>query len=950
MRFPVTACLVVALSCALTHPGRAGVDLQAMRTALEPGAGDYNVPFWPDGTYRADVKSPSDFLGYRLGSKPAPNADILRYFEYLDTFPTAELHACGESYEGRRLVYLVVASEANAGRLEEIRGNCQKLADPRTLGGANAKQLIDATPAVAWMGYGIHGDELSGCDAALELAYQMVAGTDTATKQILDHCVVLIDPSQNPDGRTRWVTQLQSWNGVITSHDIQSMSHTGMWPYGRTNHYLFDLNRDWFAQVHPETRGKTKAIMEWMPHYLLDCHEMGPLDQYLLSPPREPFNPHMTRYIHKWWERVAKTHGAAFDKFGWSYYTREWNEEMYPGYGSSYGIYLGAIGMLFEQAGVDGSVVKRPDGTVMTYRETVHHQFIGSMANLAAVAEGRKELLTDYYEEKQANVRSKANTFVFVAGPNRTRLDRLVEKLQNQRIEVQRTTKATTLSRARSWDGSEARNVKVPAGSAIVRTNQPLKPLIDAILEFDIRIPTSFLKTEKKEILARGDSRLYDATGWSMPLAYGLDAYRVTGTPGVASENYVITERKGSLTNENAHVGFAFEGSDDRAFELLARLFENRINVWCARQPFRADGHEFARGSFLIRRAGNSSLDVARLRALAEAAGVDLIGVSEGLGRGTFADLGGNEFVLLKEPRIAIVAGSRVSGYSFGTIWHLLDSRLRVRTSPLDVVQVADADLSKYNVIVLPDAGGGAAGYKGALGEGGIENLRTFAKGGGTLIGEGAGAALLADTSVAISPARSRSQVLKDLSRYTRSVSASRTAFSPEVDSLSLWESRTPAKKDGKAAKKDDNAATEDDEKKPDMDELKREDEMGRKLYPHGAIVAVDVNTEHWLGYGCAKTVPALLNTPLALVTESVDVPARLAPANRLRLSGLMWEEARARWGETVYAVRDGVGEGQAILFAALPNYRGYYHGAERMLLNALFLGPGFGTEARVDW
>ena len=949
MRVPVSAFLALAASVVVAFPAAADVDLQAMRTALEPGTGSYDVSFWPDGTYRSEVKSPDDFLGYRIGSKPAPNADLLRYFEYLDTFPNAELHTYAESYEGRRLVYLVIASEANAGRLEEIRKNCQKLADPRSLDGADPKRLIDGTPAVAWMAYGIHGDELSSCDAALALAYQMMAATDATTKKILNECVVIIDPSENPDGRTRWLAQLASWNGVVTSHDIQSMSHTGMWPYGRTNHYLFDLNRDWFSQVHPETRGKTRAIMDWMPHYLLDCHEMGPLDQYLLSPPREPFNPHMTGYIHKWWERVAKTHATAFDRFGWSYYTREWNEEMFPGYGSSYGIYLGAVGMLFEQAGVDGSQVKRPDGTIMTYRETVHHQFIGSMANLLAVAEGRKELLTDYYEAKRASVRSKPNTYVLVSGANRTRLERLVENLERQHIEVERTTKATTLSRAMGWDGVEARDVKVPAGSAVVRTNQPLKPLIDVILDFDIRIPTAFLKTEKKEILAHGDSRLYDTTGWSMPLAYGLQAYRVSGTIGGSTERFVIAERKGALRNDDAKVGFAFDGSDDRAFELLARLFEHGVNVWCARKSFRADGRDFPRGSYLIRRAGNNALDVKLLRSLAEAAGVDLVGVNEGLGAGAYADLGGNEFVLLRAPRIALIAGSRVSGGSFGAIWHLLDSRLRMRTSQLDVINVAGADLGKYNVIVLPDASGGAAGYRGMLGDEGVENLRAFAKNGGTLIGEGAGAALLADTSVAISSARPRNQVLKDLSRYTRSVTMSRTAFSPDVDSLSLWENKPVAKDDKTKTKKGEKDEKEEKEE-PNEDELKREDEMARKLYPHGAIVAVDVNAEHWLGYGCNPVVPALINSPLALVTESVDVPARMAPANRLRLSGLMWEEARARWGESVYASRDGVGAGQVILFAGLPNFRGYYYGSERLLLNALFLGPGMGTEARVGW
>jgi hypothetical protein len=936
---------VVFAACLFASAARGEVDLQAMHTAAEPGVGDYTAPFWPEGTYRPEVSSPSDFLGYRVGSKPAPHADLIRYFEYLDGFPTAELHTYAESYEGRRLVYLVVASEENAARLEEIRADCQKLADPRVPGGARVQDLVERTPAVAWMAYGIHGDELSSCDAALELAYQMVAGTDDATRKILANCVVIIDPTENPDGRTRWLSQVAQWGGVVTSHDVQSLSHTGLWPYGRTNHYLFDLNRDWFALVHPETRGRTKAILEWMPHYLLDCHEMGPLDTYLFSPPREPFNPYMTGYIHKWWERVAKAHAAAFDRFGWSYYTREWNEEMYPGYGSSWGIYLGAIGMLFEQASVDGTQIKRPDGTIMTYRETVHHQFVGSMANLLAVADGRRELLTDYQAAKAASLRAKPSAFVFSAGANRTRLDRLVEKLQHQKIEVERTTRATRLARARAWNGTEARDVAIPAGSAVVRTNQPLRPLIEAILSFDIRIPTAFLESEKKEILARDDSRLYDATGWSLPLAYGLEAYRVDGVPGVSTEPYTIAVRTGSLSNEGAKVGFAFDGRDDRAFELLARLFERDVKVWCARKPFRAGPIEFPRGSFLVRRSGNPGLDVSALRELAAASGVDLVGVDEGLGSGAHADLGGGEFTLLFAPRIALVAGAGVNFYNYGAIWHLLDSRLRVRTSTLDVTAVRGSDLSKYNVIVLPDAFGGAVTYKGFLGEGGIEKLKSFADAGGTIIAEGAGAALLADTSVAISSVRLREQVLKDLAKYTKALAASKSAMSPKVDSLSIWENGTP-----KSATADRKGEEAKEEHAPSLDDLKREDAIARKLSPRGVIVAADLDDEHWLAYGCGKSMPVLLNTRLAFVTEAVAVPARLASADRLRLSGLMWEEARARWAETVYASRDRVGSGQVILFASLPNFRGYYHGAERLLLNALFLGPGFGTATRVAW
>ncbi len=922
------------------------VDPQAMRTEKAPGTGTYTAPFWPDGTYRDDVRSPSDFLGFSIGSTPASHPDIVRYFEYLDQFPTAELHTYAESYEGRRLVYLVVASDANASRLSDIKADCRKLADPRTLGDAKASDVVARAPAVAWMAYGIHGDELSSCDAALELAYQLVAGTDAATRRILENCVVVIDPVENPDGRTRWLTQLAQWNGVVASHDVQSISHTGLWPYGRTNHYLFDLNRDWFALVHPETRGRTAAILEWMPHYLLDCHEMGPLDTYLFSPPREPFNPYMVGYIHTWWERVAKEHAAHFDRFGWSYYTREWNEELFPGYGSSWAIYLGAVGFLFEQAGVDGSQIKRPDGTVMAYRETVHHQFVGSMANLTAVAEGRAELLNDYHQQKVDNLRAKPRTFVFAAGGNRTRLDRFVEKLQHQHIEVERTTKPTKLARARSWNGTDARDVAIPAGSAVVRTNQPMKQLLEAILEFDIRIPTAFLKTEKKDILARDDSRLYDTTGWSLPLAYGLDAYVVDGAPRVDAEAYAIAAPTGSLAHEAAKVGFAFDGSDDRALELLARLFEQDIKVWCAQKPFRAGEAVMPRGSFLVRRAGNPGLDASRLRSLAEAAGVAVVGVDGGLGSGAYADLGGNEFSLLVAPRIALVAGTGTNSYSFGATWHLLDSRLRLRTTIVDVARVADTDLSKYNVIVLPDYAGGVEAYRGVLRKSGIENLKTWVQAGGTLVADGAGAAMLADTSVAIASVRMRDQVLKDLPDYVASLSHSKSAFSPVVDSLSLWGTG-----DTKATQKPAKAEEKKDEKESgDLEARKREDEIARKLAPRGAIVAVDLDPEHWLTFGCGKTIPALLNTNRTFVTKSVLVPARLAPAERLRLSGLFWEEARARWSESVYATRDAVGSGQVIVFVSAPNFRGYFHGAERLLLNALLLGPGCGTAARVEW
>jgi hypothetical protein len=937
----VAVVLAAAALAAVAPPAYAGT----VRTHTTPGLGDYDVPFYPGGTYRDDVRSPSERLGYSLGSWPASHPDIIRYLEYLsDTFPEATLHDYGESYEGRRLVYLVVSSAENVAKLDEIRPDLARLADPRTLSNArDAGPIVDGRPAVAWMAYGIHGDELSSCDAALQLAYQLVAGTDTDTRCIRDEVITIIDPLQNPDGRTRWLAQLAAWNGAVPNDDVQSLHHRGVWPQGRTNHYLFDINRDWFALVHPETRGKTRAILEWMPHYFLDCHEMGPMDTYLFSPPREPFNPFMPDYIHEWWRRVAEDQAAAFDRYGWSYYTREWNEELFPGYGSSWSIYLGSIGMLFEQAGVDGSIVKRREGTTMAYRETVHHQFTASVANLLTVAENRAELLRDFYERKAANVNARAEAFLFVPSANATRFEEFIGKLQHQRIEVERAREPFKVARARAADGGNARNLTLPAGTAIVRTNQPLKQLVEVLLTFDIRIPDSFLETEKKEVLKRGRSRVYDVTGWSMAHAYALEAYRVESLPRVKSEPYVVAPRDGGLDGEQSRVGFVFDGADDRACLLLARLLEGRYRVRCARKPFHDGARAYGAGSFLLRFSDNPDMEAADLRALAEETGVEVHGVATSLGSAPYADLGGNEFVLLEAPRIGIVGGNPVAHYNFGVVWHLVDARLGLRASTLDVSRLASIDLARYNVLVLPHNWGGDANYKQQLGDAGIAKLKDWVRRGGTLVAEGNAAVFLADTSVAVSKVRLKRQSLDVLARYEAALAAALAAESPVIDSLAVWEGAVAATSE--AGEKPDAPPS------PERERVKEADERARKLRPRGAVLAVDLDAEHWLAYGCGDHVPVLFGANHALLAPpGVEVAGRLAPADRVRLSGLLWEEARARWAQTAYATREESGNGQVILFATLPNFRGYYRGAERLLLNALLLGPGQGTKRPIEW
>jgi hypothetical protein len=425
-------------------------------------------------------------------------------------------------------------------------------------------------------------------------------------------------------------------------------------------------------------------------------------------------------------------------------------------------------------------------------------------------------------------------------------------------------------------------------------------------------------------------------------LAYALEAYYTESLPRVKTQPYKTPVFSGGLAEDewNSPVGFVFDCSDDRSYHLLVELLERDCKVWSSRKPFENKGKMFPRGSYQIRLNSNPELEVAELAALAEEAGVDVYGIETTLGH-TYADLGGGEFRLLKRPKIAIVADYPVSAYTAGVVWHLLDNRFRLRTSLLDAATLSRMDLDKYNVMVLPNVWGNPSSYKRLLGDGGITKVKDWVNSGGTLIAMGNASAFLADSSVAMTGVKTRRQVLKKLAEYEATIADLEAAESIEVDSLQMWEA---AVLEGQDEKKDEKT-------KVDYELLKAADKKARKLYPRGAILRVELDDEHWLTVGCGTEVPVMFNSNYAyLAGRNSQVAGRLADEAQIRLAGLVWPEARERWGKSAWLTREGKGKGQIILFATVPNFRGYFHGAERALLNAMFLGPGFGTSRSIEW
>ncbi len=955
--------------------------------------------FRPDGRYDARVPAPAAVLGFEPGDQPARYEAVLRYAEALAAAsPNVRLQRYARSHEGRDLFVIVVSSAANLARLDGIRADLARLADPRPPLAPEALQaLIERTPAVAYLAYAIHGDELSSTDAALRVAYELAAGENDDTQALRENLVVLVDPMENPDGRERMLGMITAYEGRVPNPDPDALSHSGFWPFGRGNHYLFDLNRDWFALVHPESRGRAGILRAWRPQLAVDSHEMGLESTYLFSPPRDPFNPNLPGKAREWSERFAADQARAFDRHGWSYFTREWNEEIYPGYGSSIAAYQGAVGILYEQSGTDGQPIRKPSGRVVSYEETVAHQYTSSMANLATAATHRRELLRSWRDARAEAVtrgaRGNARAFYIVPRPDPARAERLATRLASLGVEVERLDAPGSLQGARSlWDDA-VHGAALPAGTFRVRLDQPDGLLARAVLEPHTPMPDSSLAEEREHLERQKETRVYDVTAWSPLLASGLEAWWTPALDGLRWTRVVPDQAAappaGGIAAGPATYGWLFDGGTDAALVLAARLSAAGFAVRAGEKPLTVSARVLPRGSFLLRAEENPPAAAESLQAMAARTEVAVTPVASArIPDGP--DLGGDTWQLLQPARIALLAGASLDGSSLGWAWNLIDRESALRVSLLDVGRVASTDLARYNVVVMPNSRGGGEAYRRALGAAGLRALRKWVDDGGTLVALNGGAEFVAEDSTRLGSVRLRSQALKDfppallglpeaaVRGLERMQGMGLGPAGRAVNSWGLYEGMdraralgipgpgapllgpgarawlgiakaaplSPAAQDT-AARKDAKGPSDEERQKA----LARADARLRRFMPSGAILRVDLDPEHWLSYGCGDRAAALMSGDDALLARDPAMTAgRFAAPEVLQLGGLLWPEAAGRIAQTAYLTREASGRGQVILFANDPNFRGYFWGTERLFLNAVLLGPGLGAAHTIPW
>ncbi|MFO8098095.1 MAG: M14 family zinc carboxypeptidase [Salinibacter sp.] len=667
-------------------------------------------------SYDDAIPTPQEVIGHEIGTRHTRPAQVVEYFEAVaEASDRVTLRTHGRTYEGRQLIHAIVTAPENHDNLDEIRqANRQAVLQPDQV---SDEDLADR-PAVVLQGYSIHGDEASGTESGILFLYHMAAGNGPDVEAALENTVTLVDPMFNPDGRDRFVDWVNGNRGDTPTADPQDREHNQPWPGGRTNHYWFDLNRDWLPVQHPSSQGRIDYYHDWKPQVLTDFHEMGSEATYFFQPGvQSRTNPNTPSINQELTGRIAERHANFLEQIGSLYYTRESFDDFYYGKGSTYPDINGSVGILFEQAS-SRALTRETDKGEMTYPFTVRNQFMTSLSTTRAVVEMRSDLL-EYQRDFMANrddALEETDTEAFVVDetdqPTRARaLAQVLDRHEVQMFELDETIEAN----GHTFESGDAYTIPL---------DQPQGRFVKAALERTSSYP---------------DSIFYDVSTWTLPLAFGVDYAEVSDAPSEGTPLDDVSYQAGEVIGGRSQYTYVLPWGRYFAPRAVQRLHNNDIRPRVMSDPFtaRVNGstQSFERGAIVIQvqQRGVSPDTVHRVvQRMAEQDYVDLYAVDQGL-TPEGPDLGSTGSEILQPPKAAILTGtgggSRYGGassYNAGEVWHLLSERMNVPVSLLNISDVSSADLDPYNTMIM--AGGDYDDLP-------TEKVTEWVQEGGTLIG-----------------------------------------------------------------------------------------------------------------------------------------------------------------------------------------------------------------------
>ena len=846
--------------------------------------------------YDPAVPTVEEVLGQSIGRHHLRHDQLVRYMERLaETSPRIELREQGRTHEGRRQILLVVTSEANHARLTEIRRTRERLVDPA------AEPLSDAElatlPSVALLGYSIHGNEASGSNASPLVAYHLAAAATPEVESWLDRTIVLIDPSLNPDGMGRFAQWANMHRGERAVGDPNHREHREGWPSGRTNHYWFDLNRDWLLLQHPESRNRIRTFHEWTPNLLGDYHEMGSDSTYFFQPGvPERENPYKPERNIELTQELAELHARNLGNDGQLFYSGQTFDDFYPGKGSTYPDLNGAVGVLFEQASARGHVQETENGE-LTFERAIRNHFLTSLSMIEGAAELGAELQryqqTFYRESMELGRADRVGGYVFGCPRDEARCSRLVELLRGHSIEVHR------LGRGVEADGVS----HDPAWSWIVPTAQPQYRLVKALFE---------TQTEFE------DSTFYDISTWTLPLAFGTQWTRLSRSAmrddHLGPQITAAVPLEGRFEPDPEAYAYLFEWHAYFAPRALYRLLESDLHPRVTTEPFEivpGDGssgvgpRELDRGTIVVPVDGGrrEELETVLARVAAED-GVRVWSTRSGL-TPSGVDLGSPSIRPLEPLRPMIVSGKGVSSYEVGETWYLLDHRFGIEVSLVESDAIGSVDLGDYTHVLMVD------GDYDDWEEEPVAALRRWVSDGGVLVASKRAAVWAQD------------RLLHEDDGEAGSASAATSGGEAEV---------------------------------AEVEETRRsyadyEHDRAAELVS-GAIFEVELDLTHPIAYGYpSERLPVFRNSTHLLETAENPYEQVALYSGEPWLSGYVSEGKLAEIPGTVAVRASRLGSGTVVALIDNPNFRAFWYGTSKLYLNALFFGPIVeSTSPPSDW
>jgi len=803
--------------------------------------------------YNKSIPTPSSVIGHEVGEFHISHDKLSHYVQEISRASNrVKLVNRGKSYENRTSWLMIITSESNHSRLEEIRKQHLELSNSK-----NKDIDVSNMPIVVYQGFSVHGDEPSGSNASLPLMYHLLASNSQETIELLENTIILLDPSFNPDGLQRFSQWANSNKNQSLTADPNDREYNQYWPRGRTNHYWFDLNRDMLPNQLVETNAKVKTFTEWLPNILTDHHEMGTNSSFFFQPGvPERKNPLISDLNQALTREIGTYHEKALNSIGSLYYSEEDYDDFFFGKASTYPDANGSIGILFEQGSSRGHIQESVNG-ILTFPFTIRNQLTAAFSTLEAAKNMRVKLLNymkDFYDDQiELNPKSSDN-IVFGKLKDESTVYHLADLLNSHKIKFNKISEDVVLNGKKYTKDN----------SFIIPMNQPKRTLINAMF---------YTQTEFK------DSLFYDVSAWTFPLAFNVN-YSYTDNLSKSSVSKLfgeeVTETKKPVGNVDSKSEYAylFEPHEYYAQAAVYHLIKEGLRVKTATRKFSINGKEFDFGTYLIpvqNQSMNSEDIYNKLLEISNTYNINFESQATGITSGI--DLGSDYFIIVNEPKIGLIVGDGVRSYDAGEIWHLLDTRYNIPITKLDVDDLRYMDLSKYSHIILPDYNGSKLRS---------EQIKNYINGGGNLIAYRNSVKWVSNN-------------LNELEFLTNDLKASGVSFS-------------------------------------DREKFYGAQQTG------GAIFESNIDRSHPVNYGIeSNTLPLFRNSNVYMSKSEQSFNNPITYSSNPLMSGYISEENISLLKNSVPFKVIRSGKGKILLMTDNTNFRAFWFGTNRILLNMLF-------------